>query len=93
MVSGPGITLEEINRIKSTIGSLYTVTEESVVLSEEDNTQAEFLFVGSIVFLLDYYPKPSGWASGVYDYDAWAKVLTPSGFIGTIWFASIKQET
>lgn len=87
------LTLEEISKIRETIGSLYQVIEECIVLSFEDNgdTRSEFLSSGSIVALLEYYPKPIGWVAEIYDFDAKAKVLTESGFIGDIEFSSLRS--
>lgn len=88
MVSGPPITLEEVTRIRSTSGSLYEVIEECVVVSMDDNMQAEFLYPGSIVLMLEYYPRLTSF--GFYDHDADAKVLTKTGFIGNVFFSAIK---
>ena len=100
MLDDVPITEEEVKRIKSTIGSLYQVIQDTTILLEGDKNpfltnllNGQTSFVGDLVVLLSY-PEQCIWLDEkecFYVRNVIVKVLSTTGFVGMMDFGCLKE--
>ena len=98
MLDDVPVTQEYVDKVKSTVGSLYLVKADTIAMGEDPNPLVAYfngdsVYKGEMVVLVEYQEQCS-WTDKeekFYTRNVLVKILTPRGYLGRVWFEFLQQ--